>query len=271
MNKQQVLINLYKLYRRFGVVQYSPYDNIYHCCTQKTASQWFKAIFNDPIFYKYTGLEVHPFNQIPNRLQDAAFNEPLPKRTIGTNFYIDYPTYISIPKPKSYKSFFVLRDPRDIVISWYFSVRYSHTPNRLVNPVRDELNKLNLEDGLTYSIYKLKDVGLFAAQKSWMEAAKSDSKIKIILYEDLASNNFTCLKDIFKYLDIQMPEDQVNILYERHKIDNHFQGREQGKEDISSHYRKASAGDWKNHFNPSTEACFNEATGNLLEVLGYIE
>lgn len=29
----------------------APFDNIYHCCTQKTASQWFRALFNDEVFY----------------------------------------------------------------------------------------------------------------------------------------------------------------------------------------------------------------------------
>ena len=39
----------------------SPFDNVYHCCTQKTASQWFRGIFADPAFADHTGLEEVPF------------------------------------------------------------------------------------------------------------------------------------------------------------------------------------------------------------------
>ena len=38
------------------VVTHSEYQNIYHCAMRKTASQWVKAVFSDPIVYRHSGL-----------------------------------------------------------------------------------------------------------------------------------------------------------------------------------------------------------------------
>lgn len=269
--KRGELKKIYRLYKHLTVTQLSPYDNIYYCCTQKTASQWFKAVFSDSLVYKYTGLEVIPFNQLPNRLQDACFDEPLPRRTINAHLYIDYPTYLAIPKPAKYKTFFILRDPRDIVVSWYFSLRYSHSPNVLINDIKKQLDKLCFSEGLKYSIDKLEEVGLFEVQRSWTSIPRNLENIKVFYYEDFVKNNFSFLKDIFSYLDISMSEKEFTSLCNKYSFEKISGGRKSGLEDINSHYRKGVSGDWKNYFEVSTIAHFKDVTKDLLEVLGYAE
>jgi len=251
------------------VVQRSRYDNIYHCCTQKTATQWIRAIFTDPIAYRYTGLDVLPYPHLGLRF--AHFDSPFPRRTFAATLPIDYPTYLSIPKPERYKTFFILRDPRDIVVSWYFSAKYSHLPFGPIPGLRGDLENLDLREGLRYMIDKLEDWGSFWAQRSWMEVTEDRENIKIYRYEDLASDNRSFLQQLFDYLDIAMPEKDFTVLYERHTFVKHSRGRKQGEEDLYSHYRKGMAGDWKNHFDRSTMAYFRQVTEDLLEVLGYQE
>lgn len=253
--------------RMVRVVQRSPYDNIYHCCTQKTATQWIRAIFTDPITYKYTGLEVLPYPHLGLRF--AHFDGPFPRRTVAVSLPIDYPTYLSIPKPASYKTFFVLRDPRDIVVSWYFSARYSHLPFGPIPGLRGDLETLGLHDGLKYMIDKLEGWGSFWAQRSWMEATDDREHVRVFRYEDLARDNRSFLQQLYDYLDILMPQQQFTALYERHTFEKHSRGRSQGQENRYSHYRKGTVGDWMNHFDHSTMAYFREVTGDLLEVLGY--
>jgi hypothetical protein len=249
------------------VARRSPYDNIYHCCTQKTATQWIRAIFTDPITYKYTGLKVLPYPDWGLRF--AHFDGPFPRRTIAATMPIDYPTYLSIPKPARYKTFFVLRDPRDIVVSWYFSAKYSHLPFGRIPGLRDELEKLDLVEGLRYMIDQLEDWGLFWAQRSWMDVAEDREIIEIFRYEDLARDNRSFLQQLFDYLDIVLPEQEFNALFEKHTFEKHSRGRSQGEEDRYSHYRKGTVGDWRNHFDRSTMAYFRGVTQDLLEVLGY--
>ena len=267
--KQPKLESLYKFYKRLRVTQYSPYDNIYHCCTQKTASQWFKKIFSDPIFYQYTGLEVYPFKQFPARFQDAHFDKALPKRTVGTHLYIDYPTYTSILKPEKYKTFFILRDPRDIVVSWYFSVFYSHPENKIISDIRQKLKRLSSSEGLKYSIAYLEENGLFEGQKSW--AKRGGQQLKVFKYEELAKDNLSFLNQLFAFLEINIPQEKITILYEKHQFSKYSGGRSQGVEDLQAHYRKGFPGDWKSHFDSSTKTYFQKVTKDLLGQLNYFE
>lgn len=265
------LLRLYRLYKRARVIRRSPYENIYYCCTQKTASQWLKEVFSDFTVYKYTGLEVFPFTQVVLPLQDARFDGPLPKRTIGTHLYIDYATYQSIPKPDKYKTFFILRDPRDIVVSWYFSIRYSHSLIDGILEYRNELEKLGVNEGLKYSIDKLDDVGLFSLQRSWINISEDCEKVNIFRHEDLASDNPPFLKHLFDYLNIIMPDKEFIALCDRHRFQRYSGDRKQGAEDPKSHYRKGVSADWRNYFDSSTMTYFRQVTRDLLEVLEYQE
>jgi len=251
------------------IVRRSPYDNIYHCCTQKTASQWLRAVFSDPIVYRYTGLDVFPFAQLVDRLQDARFDSPLPKRTIGAHLYIDYPTYLTIPKPSRYRTFFVLRDPRDIVVSWYFSVKYSHPPVGLTRELRRELDSLSLEDGLRFSIGKLAETGIFWTQRSWQQVSGRNENVVTFRYEHLAADNCAFLRTLFGYLGLEIPRKEFLLLCDRHSFEHCSGGRKQGEEDPLSHYRSGSAGDWRRYFCKETIAHFRDVTGDLLDVIGY--
>lgn len=284
------LARLRRLYRRLRVVRPSPYENIYYCCTQKTASQWFKAVFSDPIVYKHTGLEVFDFGQYLNCLQETcsdgstsrwefsrllyegyAANISLPKKAICTHFYINYASYLTIPKQEKYRTFFILRDPRDIVVSWYFSTRYSHKPIGLIPKYRNDLDKLSLTEGLKYSINKLEETSLFKGQRSWMHISADQENISIFRYEDFACDNYSFLKKLLSYLDISMPEDEFEELFQRHRFEVYSGKRSKGSEDAKSHYRKGVPGDWKSYFDCSVMAYFRQVTKNLLEELGYAE
>ena len=256
-------------YSRLEIIKHSPYENIYYCCTQKTASQWFRSIFNDPIVYKYTGLVTYPYVQLG--LKYASFKSALPKGTIGTHLYVNYPTYLSIPKPVNYKTFFVLRDPRDAVISWYFSAKYSHILVSIIPELRRDLEQLNFSDGLKYMINRLEEFGYFEAQRSWINVDRDKQNIFIFRYEDLVGNNNSFLRKLFSYLNIEMPEDEFTALWDRNKFEQITRGRAQGEENINSHYRKGISGDWKNYFDDSTLNYFKQVTRDLVEVLGYLE
>ncbi|MBI2902843.1 MAG: sulfotransferase domain-containing protein [Candidatus Methylomirabilis oxyfera] len=165
----------------------------------------------------------------------------------------------------------MLRDPRDIVVSWYFSARYSHVPMDPITQMRKDLKRLSIGEGLKYIIDRLDEWGAFQAQQSWMIANQDRARIALFRYEDLARDNKAFLRQILGYLDIMIPEDQFHDLYDRQRFERHSKGRRQGDEDQYSHYRKGASGDWRNHFDRSVMAYFSHKTGDLLEVLGYPE
>lgn len=277
--------------RRFGIVQRSPYENIYHCCTQKTASQWFRAVFSDPVVYSYTGLDPHLFTAWRKNLLDECFDDslsllgvsehlysgysvsvPIPERTIGLTLYIGYQTYAMLPKPESCRAFFLMRDPRDIVVSWYFSTRYSHAPtSRFLLEFRSALEGLSFDEGLKYSMDRIQEFGLFVGQKSWAAIPQDEKDVKVFRYEDFALDNRGFLEELFAYLDIKMPDDKFEELCQRHKFEVYAGGRSRGTEDTGAHYRKGMPGDWQNYFDASLHSYFQQVTGDLLAVTGYLE
>jgi hypothetical protein len=250
------------------VLSRSPYQNIYYCCTQRTGSQWFKRVFRDPAVYRHTGLAVHEYREIG--LNEARFEGPLPEGTICTHLYINYPTYLAIPKPPRHKTFFVLRDPRDIAVSWYFALKYSHGPTPTVLALRQRLEGLDLDDGLRFSIDSLAELGLFDAQRSWALAPRNQDNVRLLRYEDMVADTPGFVEGLLRYLDIDMPAAAFAELYDRHDFKKMTGGRERGTEDRHDHYRKGVAGDWRNYLHAGLLAYFMNVTGDLLDVLGYL-
>jgi hypothetical protein len=204
-------------------------------------------------------------------LKQAVFNSALPTNTIGAHLYIDYSTYLTIPKPIAYRTFFILRDPRDIAVSWYFAARNSHKPVGPIPKLRNDLKKLSFHDGLKYSIDSLEELGLFWVQKSWMNISEDRENVKVFRYENFASDNYSFLVSLFNYLKIEMPEAELHALYVNNSFERITKGRYQGTEEKDAHYRKGVSGDWKNYFDQSLMSHFRKVTGDLLETLGYAE
>ncbi len=266
--RQPLVRPLWQAARNLMLVERSRFVNIYHCCTQKTASQWFRAVFSDPVIIRHTGLDPEPY--VALGLRYANLDKPLPPHTVGVHLYIDHPTYAALPKAEPYRSFFVLRDPRDLVVSWYFSARYSHARNPIILEMRAELERLEERDGFRYVIDKVAEFGTFEAQLSWVEAPP-DPHVRIFRYEDLAADNAAFLGRLLDWLEIRLSPAEFEALARRNSFERLSHGRKQGEEAARSHYRKGVAGDWKNHFDEAIMAHFRAVTGDLVTRLGYAE
>jgi hypothetical protein len=92
-------------------------DNLYYCCAQKTGSQWLKQILIDPAFFQATGLKVLPY--VALGMKFARLDQAVPPHTVLTHLYAGYDAYAAIPKPARFKTFYIVRDPRNAVVSWY--------------------------------------------------------------------------------------------------------------------------------------------------------
>ena len=144
-------------------------DNIFHCCVQKTGSQWIKAIFADQRIHHLTKMQIHTYQTTmpggfdPRNLLERTFDTSFPPNTIISPLYITYENYKQIPKSENHRTFFIMRDPRDIAVSWYFSVKHSHVPIGQIAEFRDKLNQLDISEGLKFAIDFLGDFGIFEA------------------------------------------------------------------------------------------------------------
>jgi hypothetical protein len=242
-------------------------DNFYYCCSQKTGSQWLKQVLIDPAFFQATGLKVLPYVALGMRY--ARVDQAVPLHTVLTHLYASYDTYAAIPKTSTFKTFYIVRDPRDAVVSWYYSARFSHN---LIDPIpwlRERLNAVDFEDGMVFLIDTLAEWQFFDCQRSWFAGGRADPSVRIFRYEDLAKDEVAFLRDLFGYLDIRMSNQEFTGLSERHAFAKYAKGRNKGTEDQNSHYRRGSSGDWQQKFTDRIRDHFYETTGDLTAVLGY--
>lgn len=222
----------------------------------------------------------------------------------GKNFIISInSSYENIDRNHNFKGFHIIRDPRDICVSAYFSHLHSHKLEGFDGLAghRKKLKKLDFNEGLLldieYTSFWLNHI------KDWNY--QDDRILEIKLEEIIASPHKTWLQ-IFSWLvviDFRKQNDNRShgkeaILF---KLNHYFRivgwpnvflkkglnektlleisdkysfkalskGREVGQENIKSHYRKGQAGDWRNYFNEEHKTCFKDRYGDLLIQLGY--
>jgi hypothetical protein len=224
------------------------------------------------VIYQHTGLKIYTPNKDYIGLKNRhELVNPFPRYTIVSPLYIKYEEFQKMPKPEKYKAFWVMRDPRDLVISRYFSMKYSHAIlNEQMAEERKMLQKMNDEEGIYYFIEAIKgrNAVQYSALTSWLKA-KDDKNVMLCRYEDLVGpNQIETFMKIFKHCDIIIDREVLSNLLDKYSFKS-LSGRPQGIEDVKSHYRKGIPGDWKNYFTEGHKRLFKEIAGNLLIDLGY--
>lgn len=256
----------------------SPVGNVYHCTVHKSGSQWIRNVMQDWRVYQYSGLrafhyetELMPDGIDTRKLTERSIDELMPAATIISPIYTDLDNYLTYPKRDDFRGFFVMRDPRDVVVSWYFSARYSHVP---MGPDIPEARKVLADApvgvGLKYVIDYFNDFGLFAAQRSWLAADRLSDNEMVFKYEDLnGPDGLEHFRRLFAHCDVRLPDKVLAALVEDHSFESLSGGRQKGEENKKDHLRKGVAGDWKNHFDEEALAHFDAVAGDLVDVLGY--
>jgi len=194
---------------------------------------------------------------------------------------IDFLSYINADyqyiKPLSFhKAFHIIRDPRDIVVSAYFSHKNSHNPTGWVELInqRQKLNNVSINEGLLLTIDFLENlsvngvkVPLFNCLKNWDYTNPDILEIKFEDYiQDVEKTWYTILNflEIYDRLTKQNFQGIVNSASFKR-----LSGRDTGTENVHSHYRKGISGDWKNYFKEEHIKIFESKYSDLLSLLKY--
>ncbi len=214
-------------------------------------------------------------------------------------------SYEKVLELENYRGVHVIRDPRDMATSAYYSYRYTHSVEgwKQLAELRERLNKLSFEEGL-FEIFKFNDWFL----KFMDDWDYQDPNILELKMEEMTQNSEQTMFQIFEFMGL-LPKDEnagwlekssfrakafVNrvgkqafmplpIRIHQNSLNKDYlrklneslsfkklaKGRKKGQENTHSHYRKGSAGDWKDKFNQEHIAYFKEYYGALLIKLGY--
>ena len=204
------------------------------------------------------------------------------------------------------RGFHYVRDPRDIVVSAYFSHRNSHSTEAWPELIeyRERLRACSKEEGLFLELdFRSQQ---FQEMRSWQDNPNNGS-ISTYKIEDVISSPYQTFLEIFASLGLLdeeyyspsnrlrfllaktscklerltgnsvrlprgftaiPPERLLGIVYER-DFSKLSGGRRKGQADPTSHYRSGVHGDWVNHFSVEHLEVFKERYGSLVLQYGY--
>jgi Sulfotransferase domain len=228
---------------------------IFHVTHWKAGSQWLNKILNRCVGDRVVFAE----------LDEAQFlQKPLLPGKVYTTCYLTRDRFYSVSLPQPSAHFVVIRDLRDTLVSFYYSVRFSHPDIEGMAEVRHDINGLDFEDALLYLLDRL--VPLCATiQRSWLEGGED-----LIKYEDLLERDVEILEPLLTgKCALGVPAEQVREAVMACRFERLTAGRPRGREDIAAHERKGIAGDWRNHFTPRITREFKARFGDLLVATGY--
>jgi hypothetical protein len=277
----------------------------------KCASQYIKAIF-----LRATGL----LGMAPSRVDNFSAELPLDYHTREPYITMlaehrarllndpavalcltngDHEAVALLGQRGDYRGFHVIRDPRDVLVSAYFSHLYSHpirSDGGWIAEFRRQLSAApDVETGLLLELDFL--ACIFASMDAWNYA---NPRVYETRFETLIADPAAEFRHIFNFLGVTTPRLGLTALFgllidrerkrrtgrplplrttlplpvlqrlvERNDFSRQAGGRKPGQEDERHHYRKGVAGDWRNYFTPHVNDAFKERYGDLLIHLGY--
>ncbi len=202
------------------------------------------------------------------------------------------------------RGFHLVRDPRDLVVSAYFSHLHSHPTHAWPEliPHRQALQGLDKTQGLHL---ELEFSAQFLTQMDGWDYGRAD--VLELQQETFTKDPYKGFLEVFRFLGVldeshynkvrwlpylvravlnitnrrsgglqplrcpmaQLPGERVLGAVWDHRFEKFTKGRTKGKEDVKSHYRKGEGGDWRNHFDARHVEAFKARWNGLLLRLGY--
>jgi Sulfotransferase domain len=166
-----------------------------------------------------------------------------------------------------FRGFHIVRDPRDIVVSAYFSHLYSHKPFEGLAERRERLQAVSKQEGLLLELANRQYE--FRAMLDWDYDQPNVLELRM---EEATTAAPAEVPRIIDFLGLGEGDGLTEKRLGQIIAANEFSvlaGRSPGEEDVQDHYRKGMPGDWFNHFEAEHVAYFKEHYGELLIKLGY--
>lgn len=216
---------------------------------------------------------------IPVNYENLVFNgEVLPherERIYGAGGKAVYPErgycfapirawHAGIPDPESYRTVLMLRDPRDVLVSFYFSMAYSHSVPEADTAVREHV----LAERETAAVadidsYVIERSGFFLeTYENYLQNVFGRPNVLFVTYEQMVGDYEGWLDRVVEHCGFTpSPATRERLVRE-----SNFQV---DQEDPTRHRRQVTPGDHRRKLRPETIEALNQRFAKVLESLGY--
>ena len=174
-----------------------------------------------------------------------------------------FPNSYTIPILDRCKSVLLVRDPRDMIVSHYFSLKHSHplplartSGGKNFSETRLQAELLSVDD------YALLWAPRFRAFNEGYRAVKIQPGVKTYRYEDVVFRKRDWVLDMLEHLGWSI--DQATVFETVDPLDIR-----PGKEDVGEHVRQVSPGDHKRKLKPETIDAISAELADMISEYGY--
>ncbi len=173
-------------------------------------------------------------------------------------FYGCLRTFVNVPELDKYKIVLLLRDPRDVLVSYYFSMKHTNTihQNKGVE-ARKRVNEITIDEYVLEIVPRFKLV-----YETYIEKLLPLENVYFTKFEDLIEDSPKWLQGVADYCDLEVENDLLDEI--KKNVNN-----EPRKENPRSHHRKSTHGDFKVKLKEETVEKLNEAFDEILKKLDY--
>jgi len=157
---------------------------------------------------------------------------------------------------------FMIRDPRDILVSSYYSFGFSHGFSS-VQKIKDiQKERRRIIQSKTIDEYALENSDRILTNFNTLNKLIKDCNQSVLLkYEDLIENWEIFVKDLTKHIDIK--ESVLSNIYAK--------SRPRERNDLNSHRRSGAIEGFRKELNNETIGFLNEILKPIINQFGYRE
>jgi len=255
----------------------------------KSGSTWIASILQT-IARHLHGRYLHAYTP-------EAFSRAIRQIDDGPTFvsYVNAEPAFVAPLVVDAKGIHVVRDPRDLAVSAYFSHRFTHSLDHWpeLRRQRQILDRLDMTDGILATLEFLESmrvdgqpVAIFSSMNDWNYECPNVLELR---FEDLIRNPIRGFESVCSHFGIHdakvrtrsgwsrlwrrtpqtatLAAQVARIVADADPFAHRH--RRPGEVDLRSHYRHGVPGDWKTHFSDVHVTWFKRRYPQLLVRLGY--
>jgi len=208
---------------------------------------------------KLTTIDLSGF--LSKKKQEEYYNDPGVMKQIlkeSGYFYGAFRSYYNFPDLDKYKIILVLRDPRDVLTSYYFSTLFNHPLGRKeVFQEREKYANMCIDDFVLE-----KADGFKKKYSAYCKYLLGKDNVLLLKYEDMISEFKTWLNKLSSFLKLSDNDEIIDSIVAK----TSFKVK---KEDPHSFIRNIKANDYKNKLEPQTITKLNHIFKEELTKLEY--